>query len=167
MSLITCQRPPVRVTEPTVSKNHFLICLSFLSSPSLLQCLFRTSPWGRLSGVPPFRTSSCSTASRCPSLCRRLSTHASSRRLSTSSRPTGLNPASLTSQNVFWECSKSVYDDVDFFKKHDDTTIGVPLFYSIRKPTTGRFDCSPVSGPSVALTFHTFVRFHSPQCGNN
>lgn len=72
---------------------HVSHCISWfpLSLSSLPQCLFKTSPWGRLSGVPLFRTSSFLTASRCPSLCRRPSRHANSRHRSTSSRPTGLN----------------------------------------------------------------------------
>ena len=55
------------------------------------QCLFRTLPWGRLSGVRLFRTSSCLTASLCPSHFMRPSTLASSRHPSTSSHRTGLN----------------------------------------------------------------------------
>lgn len=67
---------------------------SVSSSSSLPQCLFRTSLWGRLSGAPLFRTSSCLTARHCPSRYRRPSRHASSLHPSTSSHHTGLTPTS-------------------------------------------------------------------------
>lgn len=66
----------------------------FPPSPPVPQCLFRTSPWGRLSGAPPFRTSSCLTARLCPFQCRRPFRHARSLHPSTSSRHTGMNSAS-------------------------------------------------------------------------
>lgn len=129
LSFFYLQRGSKRTCGRCFTKNLLSSPLfSFLHLSLLSQCLFRTSPWGRPSGVLLFRTSSCLIARLCLSHCRRRTTPASSPHRSTSSHPTGLNPASST-------------DSVILFANHCNWFYCIGVFTSQPWKTDGVMGC--------------------------